>query len=204
MSHEFDPTPPPGIHQQAKREYTQIVSEISQLQQVTDETALEMGDRFHELEIAHGKEAARKGADDAGVTWSVARQRLWVAKRIPQGHKLRAYLTDTHLNFSHLRAIAATENPEEWADKAVEQGWSVAKLVGAINEAGDKKAQEEGDPCIQCNEPLPEVGEIVSFNITGRGRARCCSVAHAAAYFAELTAGDGLPVQEPDLDPFMS
>ncbi len=53
------------------------------------------------------------------------RQRAHVRKeiipKIPKTDKLRTYLTTTHLTFSHLRAIANTDKPEEWANKAIEQ-----------------------------------------------------------------------------------
>ncbi len=200
MTKEFDPTPPPAIVQKQKREYQQIVAEISQLQQVSDETALEMGDRFIEVETAYGKEAFRKAADDSGVPWSVARQRHWVARRIPKGHKLRSYLEDTHLTYSHLRALATTENPEQWAETAIKEGLSVAGLIEKIEVKKEKTATAEGEVCIQCNQPLPEGGEIVSFRISGRGNARCCSVGHAAQYFSELlTDGEEIPA-----DPFMA
>ena len=178
---------PPAIIRQAKKEYSQLVAEISQLQQVDDETALEMGDRLLEVESLYGKVALKKAAGDAGVTWSVARQRHWVARKIPRDSKLRNYLKTTHLTFSHLRAIASTAEPEKWADAAVKGGLSVAALVEKIEQKDAKTAQEEGELCIECEKSLTDSNEMVSFTIMGRGKARCCSVVCAAAYFIELS-----------------
>jgi hypothetical protein len=178
------PEPIPGIVQKQHRDWMRIVAEIAQLAQNEDETALTMGDRLVEIEKSFGRKHLQEAAKQAGVSWSVARQRHWVSGKIPEGHMLRG----TPLTFCHLRALCGleVEAMAGWAEKALTEQWSVARLIAEIEAVGDVQAQEAGDPCIQCEESLPEQGEIVSFTLARQKRARLCGVQCAAAYFAEL------------------
>jgi hypothetical protein len=141
-----------------------------------------MGDHLNAIEQLGGsRDQLRRAAQEAGITWSLARQRSWVARRIPPNHPLRG----THLGYSHLRAVASTDDPLKWGNLALEENWSVARLKVEIDRAGDRKAREEGYPCVRCEQPLNEEIETVSFRIGQEKTARCCSLVCAAAYFAE-------------------
>jgi hypothetical protein len=108
-----------------------------------------------------------------------------VASRIPQGHRLRSSI----LTFGHFRVLVKMEDVEleTWADKAINEDWSVARLTAELEAAGDQKAVQDGQPCIQCTETLSESGEIVAFTVKGM-RARCCNFKCAAEYFTERAA----------------
>lgn len=189
---ELSAIPPPvaAIVQRQKKDWNQLVGEISRLAEQDDQNALEMGDRLLAIEAAWGKAHVKTAAEQAGVNWSVARQRCWVSRRVPKGHPLRAL----PLTFCHLRTLATTDDPEQWAQQVVEHQWSVATLREKIERAGDQKAQIDGDPCIQCERSLAGAKEIVSFIIGGAKRARCCSLPCAVAYFQELVQDAGDPL----------
>lgn len=172
------------IEQDQQRTWDEIVDEIAQLALSEDETALQMGDRFLELEQRFGSKHLKKAAEDACVTWSLAKLRLWVSRKIPTGHPIR----DSRLSFNHLAAIAGTDNMEHWTNVALKEQLSVAKLREAINVAGDNKAQEQGEPCLQCEKPLPKTGDIVAFTVGKEPRRRLCNVECAMHYFVRRTA----------------
>jgi hypothetical protein len=185
----------PAIILKQKRDWEQIRDEIAHLAVQDDQNAMTMGDLFVEIEETFKKDHIKTAASQAGVSLSVARQRFWVSKRIPKGHPIRyKFLQPTMLlTFSHLRAIAGTDpdTMESWAQQAVDHQWSVAELKEAIEKAGDQKAVEEGGVCIQCEEPLMKSNITVSFSITGKKRARCCSYECARDYFEEMIAEEG-------------
>jgi hypothetical protein len=204
LSGEFDPTPPPGIVQKQKRDFTLIAAEVGELLKQKDETEFEIGDRMVEAETGYGKDSVKEVARVNNLTWTTARQYHWMARKFPKGHKLRNMVQAGEINYSILRAVQNTEKPEDWAEKARDNGWSVQKLIEEMGSAATKKAQEDGRPCIHCNDPLPNAGEVVAIHITGRGRAWCCNIKHAALYLSELSEADaGVEVEEEDLDPFV-
>jgi hypothetical protein len=111
--------PVPAIVQQMEADQTrtwdEIVDSIAQLAVSEDEAALLMGDRFLELERRFGKQTLRKAADEAGVTWSLAKLRFWVARKIPVGNPIR----ESKLSFNHLAAVAGTDDMEKWINLAL-------------------------------------------------------------------------------------
>jgi hypothetical protein len=187
---ELRSVPPPvaAIVARQRAELSQLVQEIAALAAQDDRNALEMGDKLLQIEDEYGKDRVKLATDQAGVNWSVARQRLWVSRRIPKGSRLRSL----PLTFCHLRTLAATENPESWADRVLANRWSVATLRAEIERAGDRKAVEAGDPCIQCERSLAEGKRTVAFSIDGGQRARCCSTQCALAYFQEMVAEEAV------------
>jgi hypothetical protein len=86
--------------------------------------------------------------------------------------------------------VASTGDPLKWGNLALEKNWSVARLKEEIDRAGDRKAGEDGDPRIRCEQPLDEELQRVSFRIGQEKPARCCSLVCAAAYFAERANED--------------
>lgn len=190
---ELSPVAAPvaAIVQQQRADWNQLVGEIARLAMAEDQSALAIGDRLVRIEDEWGKGHVKKAAEQAGLVWTTAKQRAWVARKIPPGHRLRSL----SLTFCHLRTIAATSDPESWAEKALEHEWSVATLRGEIERAGDLQARAVGDPCIQCERSLEFSTRIVSFVVEGARRARCCSPVCARDYFTELVA------EGPEADP---
>ncbi len=170
-------------------DWNQAVSLLNQLAVQDDQNCLAMGDLLLQIEEVHGKNAVMDAAEQCQVGKQVAKQRMWVAKRFGPNHPLRK----SHLTFSHLRTLVKLENDEaveKWSQLAIENQWPVDRLVKEMDAASDQQAQQEGYPCIQCEKPLPEDGEIVAFVIGRAKRARCCSVGCAADYFFELSGRD--------------
>jgi len=164
--------------------WDQMLTKLNQLMMTEDQNCMEMGDLLLDMETQFGRPNAIEAAEQCHVGKQVARQRMWVAKRFPKGHALR----NTHLTFCHLRVLAKLESGDDvqkWANQAMKEQWSVARLMKEMEATSDEQAQEQGQPCIQCETPLPEEGEIVSFAIGREKRARCCTVGCAAKYFLE-------------------
>ena len=190
----------PAMVQNVEHDWQKVVGKIAVLAMKDDITAIEMGDCFVQIEKSFGKKYLQEAAAQAGVSWSVAKQRHWVSTKIPVGNELRKTLglekdkngeVKPLLSFSHLRTIAGTEDMSHWVEQCLDNEWSVSQLKTEIEKAGDVAAQVNGDPCIQCEESLQEDAEIVSFTVGRKKRARCCSVKCAAKYFRELEEDEG-------------
>lgn len=182
----------PAIQKENQMQWTQAVSKLAELAMQEDACCLQMGDHLNVIEGQWKSRSKMKlAAQEAGVTWSLARQRSWVAKQIPPYHPLR----ETQLTYCHLRAVAGTKDPEKWGLLAVQNNWSVAMLKEQIDLAEDKEAQQTGEICIFCETAMDEGMEIVSFRIGQRKTLRCCSCQCAADYLrreVEQAAGGDL------------
>lgn len=176
------PVPVPGIVQEQNRSWVQLVSEICQLHEQKDRCELAIGDRFVETERIFGRRHLKIAAEQAGIEWSYAKQRHWVSRKIPPDSPLR----ELPLTFSHYRVLAGVEDMDYWAEQAINNDWSAERLKKELDQQQVTRAQEEGHPCIQCEQALPEQGEVVSFRVGNRGKGFCCSPECAANYFQEL------------------
>ena len=165
-----------------KRDWTDIVQELSHLVEKEDETVLHIGDILGEVEDTYGKKFVDEAAKACKISNSVARQRLWVSKRIPKDSDLRT----SGLTYSHLRAVAGTSDIDDWGQKAIDNDWTVAQLKEEIDKAGDDTAKAEGKPCNYCEQPLPIDGEIVSIRIGAQRIQRYCGVECASLYLGNL------------------
>lgn len=189
------PQAPPAIFQQQKVEFDQLVSEIASLAITEDQNCLKMGDLFVKIEQQYGRKQIKVAAQAAGVSQPVADQRYWVAKKIPQGSPLRS---NKMLSFAHLRLLAGMETPEEmeeWADKAVDEGWSTRQLQDALGVDDNAKAVEQGRACASCESSLDNPESIVTITIGGKGKVRCCKPECAITYLQGL-------VEEATTDPY--
>jgi hypothetical protein len=176
--------------QEVKADWESVVNQIAALAQQEDSCALSMGDRFALVKDEWGPGMVTQAASEAGISKSVARQRLWVSSKIPKDHWLRK----TQLTYGHLRKIAGTTDIDKWGKAAVENGWTINQLIEAIDSEGDKVAQDQGDPCCECSGTLKDM-TIVAFTVQGEKRHRCCGVQCAANYFLKRTqVPDGAPV----------
>lgn len=176
-------------------DWSHAVALLNHLALQEDMGCFEMGDLLLQIEEAHGSKAVIDAADQCQIGRQVARQRRWIAKRFPPSHSLRR----SHLTFSHFRTLVKLEKDEDverWAQLAIENQWPVDRLVKEMEATSDEQAQQTGYPCIFCEKPLPEQGEIVSFSIGRSKRARCCNVLCAAVYFHELLRDSAIFPQE--------
>jgi len=175
----------PGIvqsyHQEVKADWDIIINKISVLSEQEDKCCLEIGDLFLQVKSEWGTTLVKEAAEKSGVSMSVARQRLWVASKIPKDHFLRA----THLTYGHLRAIAGTNDIDRWGHEALNHGWTINQLKEAIEGEADQAAVADGEPCVFCSNPLSEEKKTVSFTIKGEKRHRACSYTCAAEYFVK-------------------
>jgi hypothetical protein len=197
------PVPAIVMQQQIKKDWEQLVNQITELAKKEDDCALNIGDLLHEIKDEWGNQFVQEAAKASGISMSVARQRLWVSSKIPKEHFLR----DTHLTYGQLRLIAGTSDVDFWGKQALGNGWDLKQLKTAIEEAGDKKAQEDGHPCVQCAEALNDQQKIVAFTVQGEKRHRACSVKCAADYFfarsqepQTATEDEDGPMSEKDFD----
>src|SRR5690348_14944492 len=93
----------PSIVQQynksVKADWESLVNQIASLSETEDKCALSMGDLLAVVKADWGNAMVQEAVTQAGISMSVARQRLWVSSKIPKGHFLRS----THLTYGHLR-----------------------------------------------------------------------------------------------------
>jgi hypothetical protein len=172
-------------------EWTQAVALLAEIATQEDACALQMGDHLNYIETQFkGRQKMKLAAQEAGVTWSLARQRSWVAKRIPPSNPLRG----TQLSYCHLRALANTDDPLKWGNLALANNWSVARLKEEIDKAGDKKALEDGDPCSYCEAAMTEEMELVSLRIGREQTRRFCSCSCGASYLQRIADGGTAPL----------
>lgn len=189
------PTPPAIVQQE--RSWIQIVTEIAQIASQEDQHALEMGDRFVEIERRFDRRRLKAAAEQAGVSWSLARQRHWTSSKIPPDSALR----QLPLTFTHLRVLAGVEDgalQETLAQQAVENAWSAAQLISAVENRGVQRRAEEGQSCIQCEQAVNEEGPVISFKIHGGARAQLCGPQCAVNYFTELAEQPAPEAEELD------
>lgn len=173
----------PEFQQESQMQWTQAVSRLADLAMQEDSCCLQMGDHLNVIEKQWGgRNKMKLAAQEAGVTWALARQRSWVAKRIAPGHNLR----DTQLSYSHLRQIANTKDPDKWGALTIENNWTVSRLKEEIELAEDKQAQATGETCCFCELAFTEELEIVSFRIGREKARRCCGIGCAAGIFDRM------------------
>lgn len=181
----FLQAPIPGIvqqyHKELKADWDIIVNQIASLSQQEDQCCLQMGDLLGQIKGEWGNTHVKQAAAEAGISMSVARQRLWVSAKIPLGHFLRT----THLTYGHLRAIAGTNDIDRWGNESLQHGWTINQLKEAIEAESDQLAVADGEPCVFCAKPLSEDKKTVSFTIKGEKRHRACSYICAAEYFVK-------------------
>ncbi len=171
------------LHQNEQADWVSAITEIHRLNELEGETALDMGDRFAEIASRWGDKHVRLAADQANVPIELARQRHYVAVRVPKTSPIRKL----NLTYSHIRALAFTEDPEKWAEETEKNGWTVRELVDQIHNAKGEKIAASGQPCIQCEKSLPnDPQSIISFRIGKSKPAWCCGPHCAIAYFEEL------------------
>ena len=177
-------SPVPAMIQKQQKSWAHYISELSEIVEKEDQFALRAGDLLSDIEAEFGKKHVWSAAEDTGLTRQMAKHRLRVSKRFPPGHWIREKrLTWTHLR--HLSSITNESDLTTWSEKCVGEQWSAGRLLEEMATLGDQKAQQDGDPCIQCEESLSETDILVSFTVGGK-RARCCGVRCAANYFTEL------------------
>jgi len=180
---------PAGI-QFTEMTFDYALTRLNNLMAQEDQTIFSLGDFLSGMETKFGKKTTLDACDTCHITKTTARQMLKVARRFPKGHKLR----DTHLTYAHFGVLVKLKDDadvEKWAKLAANHQWSVSQLVKEIEAANDEQAQQDGHPCIQCECRLPEDGEIVSFRVGRKKRARCCDIHCATEYFNTLRkAGD--------------
>lgn len=173
----------PAVVQKQTYEWQEIIDRIAKIAVDEDKGALSMGDLFLEVEEKFGRKYVKKAVAATGVSWSKARQRLAVSKKIPKGHFLR----NSPLSFCHLRAIVATDNMEYWANKALENQWGIEKLREEIESKGDETAIEsETAICIECEQSITSLETMISFNRHRQRKSRLCSPKCAVKYFDTL------------------
>jgi len=152
--------------------WDQLLQKLNHYVQKEFDTIFEIGDLFLDIESGYGKGAVSKAAKSCGVSTSVARQRLWVSRKIPKTSKLRS----STLSYSQLRAIAGTDDVEGWGNKCLANNWSVAELQEELDKNNAVKAQEDGLPCNYCEQPLSSNKEIVTVRVGNKKSQRYCSV----------------------------
>lgn len=86
----------------------------------------------------HGRRTASMLAADTGYSASYIRQLVATARAFPNEEDRAA-----DLSFTHHRYAAMTENPAEWIDKAVQNGWTQRELQNAIADAKDPLSEAE-------------------------------------------------------------
>jgi hypothetical protein len=176
---------------QPSMEWAQAVALLAEIATREDACCLQMGDHLNVIETQFkGRNRMKLAAAEAGVTWALARQRSWVAKRVPPGSPLR----DTQLTYCHLRAVAGTKDPLKWGMLALANNWSVAQIKEEIDKAGDKEAQQSGEPCVFCEAAMTEEMEIISFRMGSERTRRVCSPICAIGFFRRVADGGTTPL----------
>jgi hypothetical protein len=165
--------------QEVKADWDILVTQIASLSEQEDKCALTMGDILLQIKGVWGANYVKEAVSESGISMSVARQRIWVSQKIPKDHFLRT----SHLTYGHLRAIAGTNDIDRWGHEALNHGWTINQLKEAIEGEGDKIAQEQGDPCVHCQNALSDEKKVVAFTVQGEKRHRACSFTCAAEYF---------------------
>lgn len=178
------PTPTALYQRQSETEdWVLRVTEIAQLAQREDESALAMGDRLVELERRYGPASLPLVAAQAGVSLSCVHGRHRVARLFPPEHPVRKL----PLTFSHLRSLLEVEDPLLWARKVTEGQWSTRRLRDELEQALGQQARSTGERCRECREPLTD--HWVALQRAGERRVRCCSAGCAIAYLRGRPAG---------------
>ena len=165
-----------------------ILEEIRALAREGERGPLDMGDAFVELQRLTGlnnadfRQLLRQVAQEAGVDWEAARQRYWVASRLPPGHPVRAY----KLPFTHLRALARVRDPELWAARAVEgaRPWTVRQLQQALRNSHRDAAPANSGERDRVTGHLPPDRSLATEELRGRTTAgpTCIPAGSACAH----------------------
>jgi hypothetical protein len=184
------------VNQQQSQSWQDFVEEIEKIDVQETQGALRMGDLFILAEETYGPKNLQKLAENAGVSWSVARQRLWVSKRIPKDSIVRKMKA---LTFGHLRALAATDKQEEWATKVETEDLTVRDLIEAIDQSGDKRKVENGfASCADCGTDIVAGSETyVAVSLAGGKRNLCCNAACAINYLNRAVTATSVPEADP-------
>jgi len=176
------PIPAYQQRQSETEDWALRVTEIAQLAQQEDESALAMGDRLVALERRYGPSSLPLVASQAGISMSCIYGRHRVARLFPPEHPVRRL----PLSFSHLLVLLGVDDPVVWAQRAVESQWSVRRLRDEVDQALGQQARATGERCRECREPLGEAW--VALQRAGERRVRCCSPKCGISYLRERPA----------------
>jgi hypothetical protein len=180
-----------NVEAQQSANWEVLVQQIAKLDVQETQNALHMGDLLIEVEESFGDKHLQKAAEQAGVSWSVARQRHWVSKRIPKDHPVRKMKS---LSFGHLRALAATQEPLKWAKLAEEENLTVRDLTEKIAQNDDVEKIVNGmGACAACTKQVLSEA-YVAITLPHGKRQLCCNNACGIQFLLQQGA--------PETDPF--
>jgi hypothetical protein len=134
------------------KERQQLTNKLRSLLQNLTYNELAIGDMLLEVRTRYGMNEAINIAEAVGWDYEKARQRIWVAERIPPGDWKRDPKR-CPLTFSHLRALAKYGDVDAWAKKAVQEQWTIRQLKDALRDGDDRRFERRSYTCANpaCN-----------------------------------------------------
>lgn len=108
-------------------QWESLVSEGIEARELKDRSQWRLGELADQVEVKYGDNSIGMFAYAIGVN-KASLLRYRDVYRAFKGKEINPVMS-----FSHHMKAAATENPEEWIEKAYENSWSVEKLSIEIN-----------------------------------------------------------------------
>lgn len=157
------PTPPPAIivrDSSQIRSFETLCSEGVNTRKKSDNAKWTLGDLACEVEVGYGDKAIEKFAARLDEKVERIREYRRVSRAFPKKED-----RELGLSYSIYAEAASMPNPKEWAEKALEEEWTVNEIRSAKSYFKDtSKAKVEGRPCIECEAKLPENPIHVKFD----------------------------------------
>lgn len=158
----------------------------------------EIAEKIHEMFEEEKKEKGSsnvitKFLSDTGETLTAFNSYRWVFSKF----KNKTIKKLPGLTWTHYRAAAGTENPEEWLTKAYDEGWNTSKLIEELRAAKIEDKIDNGLLCFNCNSSIKKEN-LVSISINKK-RKILCSIPCAINYLSKNIV---VPPQVIEEDPF--
>jgi hypothetical protein len=149
MTKTFILEKPPGITEQAKIPWEQIVSDLMSLRGTTDKCQEQMGEKAARAKQMYGHGAIAKLAIECYISKKALYEHVKVVETFTKSFRDEY----RRMSFSHFRVCCHQKWPEEWLAAAHDNNWTVENLVMEI---ANSKPTEEPEPklCPSCGYKL--------------------------------------------------
>lgn len=191
---ECELTPP-------RKTWEELISALHTAQSTEGISNWVLGDIGNEIEVIFktekdpttGMTPLAQAAVAIGEKPASLQQKVLVSCRYPERMDRK-----TGLSWTHYRSAASADNPMDWINKAVDNGWTVSQLEAELKQAGEMKAILIGN-CSVCGHDLT-MDNARHIRFRNKKETSVCSVTCMFKFYAPLAQAEAARMAQTDAD----